>query len=546
MLSLRLALALALLAVLAPPALAQPNVVVFMTDDQALSSVPYMPNVQNLAASGTTFEHHLATFPLCCPARATLLTGQYAHNHGVLHNAGPFGGYQRLDHTLTLPVWLQQVGYRTLQVGRWLNNYGVGDSDQTLVPPGWDEWFVPVGSSARTYVGQTINENGLLRYPTAYQTDLYARKAIELLRETTSPFLLQVTFSAPHAGHPADPDDPPSMRTPSPAPRYQGAMAGVPLPSPPSFDERSVSDKPAALQAFPRLDSAARDGIRENWEQELESLLSVDEAIGRVVEELRASGMLDDTLILFTSDNGYMHGEHRIPAGKVWPYEESTRVPLVMRGPGVPEGLRLPQLTGNVDVVPTILEAAGATSGAVSVDGRSLFGLMRDPTREWGRDILLQSAFGANNVGGYAGLRNPRFLYVEWKRSRERELYDLDRDPYQLRNLAGTPAYTTIQAQLRGRLATLRGCYGRGCSRPPRLRLRSARRCVLDSRAVRVEGGALPRVGTVDFLEDGRLVARDRRVPFALAVPGGRTVRVRAELDFGGVLTLDRRTSPCP
>ena len=162
-----------------------------------------------------------------------------------------------------------------------------------------------------------------------------------------------------------------------------------------------------------------------------------------------------------------MHGEHRLPSEKVWPYDESARVPLVMRGPDVPEGLALGQLTGNIDVVPTILDATGATPGRTQ-DGRSLFPLMEDPTLEWGREIVLESGFGANGVGGYRALRNYRYLYVEWRHSGEFELYDLKRDPWMLEDLDGKVAYESIESELARRLRAIRSCRGAGCSRPPR------------------------------------------------------------------------------
>ena len=533
---------------LAPAALAQPNVVVFMTDDQTVRQVQYMPNVQRLIAEqGTSFTRFFATFPLCCPSRATMLTGQYAHNHGVLHNAGPFGGYKRLDHANTLPVWLKLAGYRTLQVGRWLNGYGTDNANQAEIPPGFDEWFAPVGTSAQLYQGQTINENGMLRFFTEYQTDLYADKAIELIRESQSPFFLHLTFSAPHRGRPDDPDDPPTIGTPSPAPRHRDAFAHLNLPVPPNFDEVDVRDKPQDVFERPRLSLDTVAAIRENWQQELESLLSVDEAIGQVIGELEREGRLDDTLIVFVSDNGFMHGEHRLPVEKVWPYDESARVPLILRGPGVPRGAKLDQLSANIDVVPTILDAAGA-SATLTMDGRSLFGLMEDPTLEWGRDILLQSGFGANGVGGYSAIRNYGFLYVQWKHSGEYELYDLRRDPWAMRNLDGRLAYEKEQAELARRLRTLRGCWGASCSRPPALTLTGGRRCTPSLQVIRLTGRELDKVGHVDFYGGRKRLGRDRRAPFELELRRARPVRVRAVLRYGRVVTLDRRVraAPCP
>jgi N-acetylglucosamine-6-sulfatase len=532
---------------LAPPAASAqvpPNVVVFMTDDQTVSQVNYMPNVRRLIArEGTNFTRQFATFPLCCPSRATFLTGQYAHNHGVLHNAGNYGGYKRLDHTNTLPLWLQLAGYRTLMVGRYLNGYGTENLNQTEIPPGWNEWFVPVGTSAQAFRNQTINENGLLRWFSDYQTDLYANKALELINRTPSPFFLYLSFSAPHTGTPTDPDDPLLMRTPSPAPRHRNAFANAELPQPPNFNEAAIGDKPQDVFERPLLSPETQAAMRENWQQELESLLSVDEAVARVIEGLRASGQLDNTLIVFTSDNGFEHGEHRIQREKVWPYDESARVPLLIRGPGVPRNLKLNQLTGNIDVAPTILDAAGASPG-LAPDGRSLFGLMEDRTREWGREILLESGYGANAVGGYAGIRNYRYLYVAWSHSGEYELYDLRKDPWQLNNLDGRIAYENVQAELARRLGTLRSCLGAGCRRKPSLRLSAS--CGKRRRVVRLGGAEKAKVARVDFFAGRRRLAADRRAPFqAELAPRRLRLRARATLRYGRKLTLDRSLLPC-
>ena len=468
-----------LIAVLvAAPAAAQaqvptrPNIIVVMTDDQALSQARHMPNLQRLIARrGTTFTNHFATFPLCCPSRATFLTGQYAHNHGVLHNAGRFGGYKRLDHTNTLPVWLQLAGYRTLMVGRYLNGYGTPEhSEPTAIPPGWSHWFVPAGNSSQLYLNQTMNLNGVLQFTSQYQSDLYADHAVSLIEAQTDPFFMYLSFTAPHTGQPREPDDPAQFGNASPAPRHRDAFAGATPPLPPSYDEANVRDKPQDVFELPRLTPEVHAAIQENWQQELESLLSVDEAIARVVDALRRTGRLDNTLIVFTSDNGYMHGEHRLAVGKIWPYDESTRIPLVMRGPGVPRGRRLGQMTGNVDVVPTLLEAAGAAPGRIP-DGRSLFPLMEEPRLDWGREVLLESAFGANGVGGYAGLRNPRYLLVNWAHTGEREMYDLKRDPAALQNVAYKVRYERVQEELTRRMRRLSRCRGRGCFLRPRLSL---------------------------------------------------------------------------
>ena len=318
-----------MLLALAAPAAAQerPNVVVMMTDDQTLASLSSMPETNRLLGDeGTTFEQAIASFPLCCPARATALTGQYAHNHGVLHNAPPFGGFQALDHANTLPVWLQAAGYRTMHVGRYLNGYEYADG----VPPGYSDWHGSPHSGAFNYANWRVNENGTLRsYPSAdhpgeYQTDFTARRAGELIDRAAPgerPFFLQMWFVAPHRAGPRDPDDPSGLGTPSPAPRHRDSFAGVPLPRPPNFNEANMYDKPQVVADRPRLSPQKIAAVEENWRQEMETLRAVDEAVAHVVGTLERTGELDNTLILFTSDNGFMHGEHRALAEKVLLYE---------------------------------------------------------------------------------------------------------------------------------------------------------------------------------------------------------------------------------
>src|SRR3712207_273480 len=211
--------AMLVLLVAAAPAAARPNVVVLMTDDQTHASLAYMPAVNGLLADqGTTFSQSISSFPLCCPSRTTQLTGQYAHNHRVLHNAGPFGGYAVFEHANSLPVWLQQAGYRTIHVGRYLNGY----NESSGVPPGWSDWHGMPHANAFNYTSWKVNEDGVIRsYPNEpgdYQTDFLARRASELIEDAASdddPFYLQLWFAAPHSGRPRDPDDPISIRTPS-------------------------------------------------------------------------------------------------------------------------------------------------------------------------------------------------------------------------------------------------------------------------------------------------------------------------------------------
>ena len=440
----------------------RPNVIVLMTDDQTVESLRVMPNVRRLIGDeGATFENSFVGFALCCPSRATFLTGQYAHNHGVLGNKPPSGGHAKLDHSNTLAVWLQKAGYTTVHLGKFLNGYGTRDPRE--IPPGWTEWHGSVDPSTYRFRGYTLNENGDLRTYRRYQTDVYADKAVEIVKRRSAerrPYFLSVAFLAPHSGGPREPDDPAGQSTPMPAPRHRDAFAAEPLPAPPSLNEADVSDKPQGVRNRPLLPDERLAAVRENYRQRLESLLAVDEAIARILAAAREAGELDDTLVIFTSDNGFFHGEHRIPSGKVLVYEPSIRVPLLVRGPGIPRGLRVSQLVSNVDLAPTIAAAAGATP-ARRLDGVPLLPLVRSPSPVRSRDLLVEGAAGRSG-NGFTAIRTPRYKYVEYANG-ERELYDLERDPYELESRHADPAYAGIRTDLARRLAKLRSCAGSSC-----------------------------------------------------------------------------------
>ena len=451
----------------------RPNIVVIMTDDQTVESMRVMKNVKRLlVAQGTTFDNSFASFSLCCPSRATFLTGQYAHNHGVLSNKPPYGGYYALDSSNTLPVWLKRAGYETILVGKYLNEYG--EHDKHEIPPGWTEWHGAVNHSAYQFYGYTLNENGTLvkygRDPASYQTDVYADKAVEIVRRRAAerkPFFLWLSVLAPHVGGPPTPGR--SALTTLPAPRHLGRFAALPLPTPPSFNEGDVSDKPGSIRTRPPLSDQQVAAITERYQLRLESLLAVDEAVGRIVAALKKKGELSRTLIVFTSDNGFLQGEHRIPIGKERPYEPSTRVPLVIRGPGVPAGLRLRQPVANIDLAPTIVAAAHTRAG-LRMDGRSLWPLFADPGIFWGRDLLHEGPVTEDGEEKFTALRTPRWLYVRYLTGGE-ELYDLLVDPDQLTNLRNDPAAAPVHLDLRARLARFESCVGADCRRGPELAL---------------------------------------------------------------------------
>ena len=525
----------------AASAVVRPNVVVLMTDDQTVESLRVMPHVKRLLADkGVTFDNSFVSYSLCCPSRSTYLTGQYAHNHRVWGNAAPSGGYYKLDSTNTLSVWLQRAGYETIHLGKYLNGYGT--RNPTEIPPGWSQWYGSVDPSTYRYFDYTLNENGgLVTYddslPANYQTDVYAQKAVDLIDDLATgprPFFLSLAFVAPHSGAPADPGDPVGQPTPSPAPRHRDAFANEPLPMPPSFNEADVSDKPAAIRKLPLLRPGKIRAIRENYQQRLESLLAVDEGVGQIVDELSAVGKLESTYVIFTSDNGFFHGEHRVPAGKILLYEPSVRVPLIIRGPTIPHGQHRSEFVANVDLAPTIVDVTSAQPERV-MDGQSLIPFARDRLLHSGRDILLETP-------SYAAVRAPNWLYAEHVTG-ERELYNLARDRDELDNLQRNRGYGPIKANLAMRLARVRACAGHTCRRGAELWLRSRadqRPRTQSCRTARVRvviSSASPwRIGDAAFYLDGHLLERDHRLPFAVLVPK-RLVKPGGSL-FEAVVTL--------
>jgi len=446
-----------------PPRL---NVVVIETDDQTVASMRVMTNVARLLAGrGTAFANSFVTNSMCCPSRATFLTGQYPHNNGVWDNAPPSGGWSALRPTQanTLPVWLRQAGYATIFIGKWLNGYGY--DQPTEIPAGWNEWFGAVAGAWNDYEDVLLNENGrLVQYKGRYTTDLYTAKAVALIHRYASgvrPFFLWLCYIAPHTGTPRERGDPPDLATAVPAPADRDHFATWSLPRPPSFDEADVSDKPRDIQRLPRIDSFTAAEIQEAYQQQLESLLAVDRGVSRVLGALTESGALEHTLVIFTSDNGYLNGEHRTFQEKVLPYEPSVRVPLIVRGPGIAEHRVSPAIVANVDLAATITDFTGARAGR-ELDGRSLRPLLLDPGRTWRRDLLIESPLleGADRI--YTAIRTTRYIWVEYADG-DRELYDLTRDPHELTSLHADPAYALVRTNLAAKLAQLRKCIGPNC-----------------------------------------------------------------------------------
>jgi arylsulfatase A-like enzyme len=476
------------------------------------------------------------------------LTGQYSHNNGVRGNAPPQGGYQALDKSNTLAVWLQRGGYYTVHLGKFLNGYG--RQNPTEIPAGWSEWHGAVDPTTYRYYNYTLNEGGTLHtfcatpQPSCYQTDVYRDKANEIIRRRAAqgPFFLWVAFLGDHSGAPREPDDPPQLGTPVPAPRHHDALKGTPLPQPANFNEADVSDKPQVIRQRPLLNARRIAAIQENWQQRRETLMSVDEAIASIVETLRQSGELDNTLILFTSDNGFFHGEHRVANGKVLWYEPSIHLPLLMRwtaNQSLPRGVHRSQLTMNVDDAETILDAAGVRAGRTE-DGVSLLPFWRDRGKETGRDLLIDNSPGA---GHFDGIRTLHYKYAEYANG-DRELYDLRKDPEELQSQHANPAYDALKASLAARLHNLVNCAGTSCRARPAVRFTAGRqgRC-----GVVTATASAPGMQNVTFYVDGRRVVTDYRAPFR-AKPRFKkraVVRARVVLAYDRLLTLDRIVRGC-
>ena len=447
-----------------------------------------------LASEGLTLRNFLTTLPGCCPARASVLRGQYVHNHGVLRSSGPLGGFGRfaeLDREAsTIATWLQQAGYRTALMGKYLNEYP-GVANPTHVPPGWDEWYSSVsipGQDLGNYFGFTLNENGRLvsygRNESDYSTDVYAVKATAFVERAAAdhlPFFLYLAPLAPHT--PA-----------TPARRHKKAFQDATAPRVPSFDRLGGPNRANWVQASPPLTKDDVAAIDELYGLRLRSLQAVDEAVALLLDSLSKQGLLDQTYVFLTSDNGFHLGEHRQMMEKGTPYEESIRVPLLVRGPGVAAGRVEPRLAGLADLGPTFADLAGADIPDF-VDGRSLVPILFDkPGTPWRRALLVEyfltrpaarsaelastprAGTGTGEAGegdvepiGEHGLRQPEWrvlrlqdsVYIEYDTG-EREYYNLAADPYQLNNLAEDLSSAEL-VRLSAHTAALSACGGLTC-----------------------------------------------------------------------------------
>jgi N-acetylglucosamine-6-sulfatase len=457
------AMALALPAQPAPAAPdTRPNIVFIVTDDQRWDTVWSMPTVSSeLAGRGVTFSNGFVSNPLCCPSRASIFTGQYSHSTGVYTNKGrsSYGGFAAFDDHSTIATWLHDSGYRTGLFGKYINGYpGV------YVPPGWDRWFATYDHKG--YYGyRATTEDGVEssygNEAADYGTSVIGQKAADFIRSAPRghPFFAYVATHAPH--NPA-----------TPAPGDEGAFDDLPRWRPPAYDEADVGDKPQYIQERARIDHSDAAAIDVFRADQYRSLLAVDRAVANVLDAVADTGRLSQTLIVFTSDNGLLWGEHRWERKSV-PYEESIRVPYVVRyDPLVSRARTDARLVVNIDMAPTAADLAGVD--APGAEGDSLIPLLRSASGRWRSDFLIEHMSEGRGSGPptYCGVRSESATYVYYETGEE-ELYDLRRDPDQLSNLmaAGAGAAgSELLDSMRERLTDL-------CSpAPPGLRLPRWRR----------------------------------------------------------------------
>ena len=451
-----------------------------------------MPETKRLLVEqGMQLENFYVNVPQCCPSRSTILLGQYSHNTGILRNGGDEGGFKTFFRKGlgedTIAVGLQASGYHTGLMGKYLNGYPGAAKKRTYIPPGWDEWYVPVTGTPYSQYQYKLNMNGeVVNFhtdPDDYLTDVLSGLAVDFIRRNApaaQPFFLYLSVYVPHGPATA-------------APRHVGMFADLSAPRDRSYNETDVSDKPAYIRDLAALTLPYETGIDSLYIARLQSLQAVDELVEQIVAELDDAGELDNTYILYTSDNGFHLGQHRQEAGKLSPYDEDVHVPMVVRGPGVPGGAMRDEIASNVDLAATFAEIGGLAPSD-RCDGRSLLPVFRNQpllAGDWRQAHLVEywagqlgpstsdtqatdgtleppdpdaktnSEDALPNIPAFKGLYTADYTYVEYANG-ERELYDLRRDPYQLDNLAATTNPQFIK-QLSDWLARLSVCAGKSC-----------------------------------------------------------------------------------
>jgi N-acetylglucosamine-6-sulfatase len=425
-----------------------PNLVVVLVDDLDVVTTNELPRIFDLvAAQGMDFTRAYVSLPLCSPARASLLTGRLPHNHGIFDNYPPFGGFPvfRPHEGSTIATWLHGAGYRTSLVGKYINDFP-RDAPDEYIPPGWDDWYGHLSAyEDGRYFNYSVNDNGLvLRHgaePEDYSVDVEAERAVRFIRESAGrpePLFLLLAPEAPHI---------PANYAARHGSEFRYSLA----PRVPSFNESDVRDKPAVVRQVSLLTDAEIDRLDRIQQWRLRSMRAVEEMVEAVLQALDETGCLENTYLFFTSDNGLLMGQHRLAYRKGLVYEESIRIPLMVRGPGVRGRSDQPVML--MDLAPTLLELAGVAIPE-DMDARSLVPLLRGEQVPWRTGVLI-------DMNGTLALRTPDWLYAEVATD-ELELYDMRADPYQLESLHRDvdPAFLETFSQ---RIQELHACRGASC-----------------------------------------------------------------------------------
>lgn len=434
------------------------NVIFILTDDHRYDAMGFMghpfletPHLDSLAKNGVHLKNAFVTTSLCSPSRASILTGLYTHKHHVIDN-------NRLvpEGTHFFPQYLQRSGYQTAFIGKW---HMGGEHDNPR--PGFDHWisFRGQGNYLSPGPNYTLNVNGQRVKQKGYITDELTDYAIDWLDQQSSsdkPFFLYLSHKAVHSEF-------------TPAERHQGRYANADL----SFLPRG--EKMTADRDIPRWVRDQRNswhgidfsyhsdrGLDYLYRRYCESILAVDDSVGRILEQLKKMGVHDDTLIIYMGDNGFMWGEHGLIDKRV-SYEESMRVPMMMQCPNLYQGGKVvSSLIGNIDVGPTIMQAAGLQTPDY-MDGKSFLDLPGSPNMKW-RDVFLYVYYWEKNFPQSPtqfALRGDRYKYITYYGLWDvDELYDLKTDPGETNNLIHDPAHTKIAKQMENRLYQMLGDAG--------------------------------------------------------------------------------------
>jgi N-acetylglucosamine-6-sulfatase len=461
---------------LGPATAARPNIVFVLTDDLTENLLPYMPHVLALQRAGMRFTNYTVTDSLCCPSRASILTGDFPHTTKIFINHGDDGGFVKFhdlgEEAHTFAPVLQARGYRTALMGKYLNMYSATfpapyalrdwtPPQSTFVPPGWNDWDA-VGGGYNQYDYALNHDHEVIyhgRRPDDYLNTVLQGYGLNFISDSArrhTPFQLEIASFSPH--------------TPStPAPQDVHSFADVTAPQNPAFN-RLPSNPPAWIRNRRVLSRPTIEAIDEAFRKRVRSVQSVDRMVGALEQRLRETGQARNTVFVFSSDNGYHMGEHRLRPGKLTAFDTDIRVPLIAAGPGIRPGSVSDQVVENVDLAPTFEQLAGATPPA-TVEGRSLVPLLHGEHPPW-RTLALVEHHGPDNTLGdpdrqnsgsgepptYAAIRSPAFAYVRYVTG-ETEYYDLASDPYELDNLA--PTLPPARAhQLDGWLNALHTCAG--------------------------------------------------------------------------------------